>query len=89
MCQDLVPLAEGIGQALVAEVLMLTPAIRNMIRDEKTHQIYSMIQTGTEHGMQTMNQSLLKLAKDRKITREMALSRSSDTIEMENLLRGK
>jgi len=89
MCQDLVPLAEGIGQALVAEVLMLTPAIRNMIRDEKTHQIYSMMQTGTEHGMQTMNQSLLKLAKDRKITREMALSRSSDTIEMENLLRGK
>jgi len=89
MCQQLLPLADGTGQALCAEVLMLTPAIRNLIREEKVHQVYSLMQTGTEHGMQTMNQSMFRLVKDRKVLREEAFARTTDSMELENLLRGK
>ena len=89
MCQQLIPLADGGGQAMCAEILMLTPAIRNMIREEKVHQVYSLMQTGTELGMQTMNQALHKLVRDRKISRDDAFSRSTDLNELENLLRGR
>jgi twitching motility protein PilT len=89
MCQQLLQTADGLNQMLAAEVLILTPAIRAMIREEKVHQIYSMMQTGSEMSMQTMNQALLKLVKERKITREEALARSSEQLELENLLRGK
>lgn len=89
LCQQLLPLADGTGQALCAEVLMLTPAIRNLIREEKVHQVYSLMQTGTEHGMQTMNQAMFKLVKDRKVMREEAFARTTDSMELENLLRGK
>ncbi len=89
LCQQLVPLSESVGQALCAEVLLLTPALRNMIREEKIHQIYSLMQTGTEMGMQTMNQALHKLVKERKISREEAFNRSTDLGELEGLLRGR
>ncbi len=89
LCQQLIPLVDGNGQALCAEVLMLTPAIRNLIREEKVHQVYSLMQTGTEHGMQTMNQALHRLIRDRKIAREEAFARCPDPLELENLLRGK
>ena len=88
MCQQLVPMAEGGGLALAGEILMLTPAIRNLIREEKSHQIYSMMQTGQEQGMQTMNQALHRLLKERKITRDEAFARSSDQLELEKLIRG-
>ncbi len=88
LCQQLVPLADGQGQILAAEVLLLTPAIRNLIREEKAHQVYSLMQTGTDLGMQTMNQALHKLFKSRKITRDEAFGRSTDTVELEKLVRG-
>jgi twitching motility protein PilT len=89
ICQQLLQTADGMNQMLAAEVLVLTPAIRAMIREEKVHQIYSMMQTGSEMYMQTMNQALHKLVKERKVTREEAMARSSDPLELENLLRGK
>ncbi len=89
VCQQLLPRADEPGQALAAEVLLLTPAIRNLIREEKIHQIYSLMQTGTEMGMQTMNMALAALVKGRKVMRDEAFSRTSDVMELENMLRGK
>jgi len=89
MCQQLLTTADGMNQMLAAEVLVLTPAIRAMIREEKVHQIYSMMQTGSEMHMQTMNQALQKLVKERKVTREEAMARSAEPLELENLLRGR
>ena len=88
ICQQLVPAADNLTQALVAEVLLLTPAIRNLIREEKVHMIYSMMQTGQGSGMCTMNQSLLAAIKERKITREVAYNFSADVAELEKLVRG-
>ncbi len=88
LCQQLAPLADGSGQVLVAEVLLLTSAIRNLIREEKAHQIYSHMQTATDMGMQTMNQALHKLFKARKITRDEAFARTADPAELEKLVRG-
>ena len=59
--QQLVPTADGKGRAVAAEVLVATPAIRNLIREGKIHQIYSLMQTGAKHGMVTMDQSLASL----------------------------
>ena len=59
-----------------AEVLMPTPAVRNLIRESKSHQIYSVLQTGGAHGMQTMDASLAQLVRAGKITRQMAESRA-------------
>jgi twitching motility protein PilT len=89
LCQQLVPRVDQPGLALCCEVLLLTPAIRNLIREEKIHQIYSLMQTGTEMGMQTMNQSLAGLVKGRKVMRDEAFARSPDVLELENLLRGR
>jgi twitching motility protein PilT len=73
-CQQLLPLAQGKGRCLAAEVMIPNDAIRANIRDDKIHQIYSSIQTGGKLGMRTMNQSLYELYKSGKITYEMALS---------------
>ena len=59
--QTLVPTARGNGRVLASEILIATPAIRALIRDDKAHQIYSHIQTGAQHGMRTMSQSLAEL----------------------------
>jgi len=88
ICQQLLPRASGRGQVLAAEILVATGAIRSLIRDDKIHQIYSVIQTGGRLGMRTMNQSLAELVKARKITEEEALSRSTDYEEMRRLLYG-
>ena len=56
--QQLLPTADGAGRCVAAEVLVPTPGVRNLIREGKTHQIYSMIQTGADHGMQTMDAAL-------------------------------
>lgn len=61
--QALVPTARGEGRALAAEIMIATPAVRALIRDDKAHQIYSHIQTGAQHGMQTMSQSLANLVR--------------------------
>ena len=60
-CQQLIPIASSRGRALCAEIMMPTSAIRSLIREDKCHQIQSHIQTGSKHGMRTMNQSLFML----------------------------
>jgi twitching motility protein PilT len=84
--QTLIPTADGIGRCVAAEVLVPTPGVRNLIREHKTHQIYSLIQTGGSHGMQTMDMSLASLVRRGRITMEMAESRSSNPSELKRLL---
>ncbi len=85
--QLLVPCAEGQGRALVMEVLVLNPAIRNLIREDKVHQIYSMMQSGQGlSGMQTMNQSLFALYSAGVISKEEARSRSNELKELDSMI---
>jgi twitching motility protein PilT len=84
--QQLLPTADGRGRTVACEVLVPTPAVRNLIREGKTHQIYSALQTGGAHGMQTMDASLAGLVRERKITRELAESRSSTPQELRRLM---
>jgi twitching motility protein PilT len=84
--QTLLPTADGAGRCVAAEVLVPTPGVRNLIREGKTHQIYSLIQTGGQHGMQTMDASLAGLVRDGKITMALAESRSSEPGEMRKLV---
>lgn len=73
--QQLVLNAEGTGRLAACEVMMCTPAIRNLIRSSKTHQIYSLMQTGATYGMQTMDQGMAKLVKEGRITEAVAFDR--------------
>jgi twitching motility protein PilT len=84
--QTLVKTADGKGRTVAAEVLVPTPGVRNLIREGKTHQIYSLIQTGAAHGMQTMDASLAGLVRAGRITLEVAESRSSNVEEMRRLV---
>jgi twitching motility protein PilT len=85
--QILIPRASGTGRVLALEVMIPNPAIRNLIREEKVHQIYSQMQVGqAKFGMQTMNQSLLATYLRREITLDDAVGRSSDPDEFRNLL---
>jgi twitching motility protein PilT len=87
MCQALLPKASGSGRAMALEILVPNPAIRNLIREDKVHQIYSMMQTGQDkYGMQTFNQALASLYHKRQITLEVALQRSSNTDELKELI---
>ena len=79
LCQTLVPKANGQGRVCALEIMVPTPAIRNLIRDDKLHQVYSAMQAGQEKiGMQTMNQSLATLCMRRLITLSQALGHSSN-----------
>jgi twitching motility protein PilT len=84
--QQLIPRPTGEGRVLGLEIMMPTPAIRSLIREEKIHQIYSMISIGGGQGMQTMNQSLYKLYYDRKISYEQAMQRSSMPDDLTRLM---
>ncbi len=87
VCQSLLPRADRPGRVVATEILVPTSAIRNLIREDKVHQIYSSMQTGQEKaGMQTFNQSLATLALGRQITREMAISASSHRDELLEML---
>ena len=87
VCQALLPKADGKGRVVSLEVLVPTPAIRNLIRDDKVHQIYSSMQTGQEKlGMQTMNQSLATLYQKRLVTLEAAMNASSLKDELEQMI---
>ena len=77
LSQQLIPTPDGRGRVMSLEIMVTTPAIRNLIREEKIHQIYSAMQAGQKFGMQTMNQSLVELVQKRKISREEALNRST------------
>jgi len=80
--QTLIPRAKGKGRVAAAEIMVCTPAIRAVIRDEKIHQIYSLMQAGKKHGMQTMNDALQLLYMKGDVTLEEALKRSGDPNEL-------
>jgi twitching motility protein PilT len=87
MCQALLPKGDGSGRAMALEILVPNSAIRNLIREDKVHQIYSMMQTGQDkYGMQTFNQSLATLYHRRLISLETAMQRSSNTDELRDLI---
>jgi twitching motility protein PilT len=85
MTQQLLPRADGSGRVCACEVLIPTPAIRNLVREGKTHQIYSVLQTGGQHGMQTMDAALADLVRAGTITRAIAETRSSSPGELRRL----
>jgi twitching motility protein PilT len=87
VCQALLPRHDGQGRVVALEIMVPTPAIRNLIRDDKVHQIYSTMQTGQEKlGMQTMNQSLATLYQRRLINLETAVGASSLKDELEQMI---
>jgi twitching motility protein PilT len=79
--QTLLPRARGRGRCMAAEILVITPAMRALIRDDKVHQIYSMMQSGKKFGMQTLNDALYQLYQSREVTEEECLRVSSDPNE--------
>ena len=80
--QTLLPRAKRRGRVAAVEIMICTPAIRSVIRDDKIHQIYSLMQAGKKHGMQTMNDSLASLYMRGEVTLEESLKRSSDPTEL-------
>jgi twitching motility protein PilT len=80
--QTLLPRAKGKGRVAACEIMICTPAIRAVIRDEKIHQIYSLMQAGKKHGMQTMNDALQMLYMRGEVALEEALKRSGDPAEL-------
>jgi twitching motility protein PilT len=87
VCQALLPRADGKGRVVSLEILVPTSGIRNLIRDDKVHQIYGQMQTGQEKlGMQTANQSLASLYQKRLITLDTAMSASSNKDELQDMI---
>jgi twitching motility protein PilT len=87
MCQTLLPRASGPGRVLAIEVMVPNPAIRNLIREDKVHQLYSAMQVGqSKFGMQTMNQCLAELVHRRLVSMELASGRSPDVDELKTLV---
>jgi twitching motility protein PilT len=84
--QSLLPHSSGAGRVLASEVLMVTPAVRALIRERKVEQLYLAMQTGAKFGMQTLNQSLLDLYNKRLISYETALGNSTDAEALEKML---
>ncbi len=78
LTQQLLPKARGRGRVMAMEIMVCTPAVRSCIREDKVHQIYSTMQAGKKHGMQTLNDSLQQLYMSREITKDEALKHSSD-----------
>jgi twitching motility protein PilT len=83
--QQLLKRADGSGRVIACEVMMATPAIRNLIREGKTHQMYSSIQSGAQHGMVAMDQSLANLVLARKVTYDAALERCTNVADFNRL----
>jgi len=87
LCQALLPKANGKGRVMAMEILVPNAAIRNLIREDKVHQIYSMMQTGqAKYGMQTFNQSLATLYFKKVISLQTALGRSSNPDELQEMI---
>jgi len=89
LCQQLVPKVDGAGRVCAQEIMIATPAIRNLIREAKAHQITSMIQTSGNIGMQTMDMCLRDLYMAGRITRDMALARAMNRTDLENMIMQK
>ena len=87
MCQSLVPKIDGKGRAMIMEVLVPNAAVRNLVREDKIHQIYSSMQSGQEKfGMQTFNQSLATAYFQKQISMETAVARSSNVDELQEMI---
>lgn len=86
ICQTLLPSIDGKGRVCAQEILVATPAVRNLIREGKPHQIESVVQSGGQFGMQTLNQALVELVRSRKVAAEVAMAASSDPNELRTLL---
>jgi twitching motility protein PilT len=86
--QQLLQTWDGRGRTVAAEVMVATPAIRNLIREAKVHQIYSSMQAGAQHGMQTMDHALARLVQQNVISPELAMQRCHDPQELSRLLAG-
>ncbi len=86
--QQLIPTSDGQGRAVACEVLVTTPAVRNLIREGKVHQIYSSMQAGGRYGMQTMDMSLAQHVKAGRITQQLAFERCHDPEELQRLMGG-
>jgi twitching motility protein PilT len=86
MTQQLLPTADGSGRVVACEVLVPNPAVRNLIREGKTHQIYSVLQTSSADGMQTMDAALSTLVREGKISQSLAEARSSTPEELRRLM---
>jgi len=87
VCQALLPRANGQGRVLAMEILLPNAAIRNLIREDKVHQIYSAMQVGQQrYGMQTFNQSLAALVSKKQLSQDLAISMSSKPDELEEML---
>jgi twitching motility protein PilT len=84
--QQLLPTADNKGRVVAAEVLVATSAVRNLIREGKTHQIYTSMQAGGKHGMQVMDQAVADLVKKGKITYEMGVERAHHVEEFNRLV---
>ena len=85
MSQTLLPKIGG-GRVLALEMMICTPAIRALIRDQKVHQIYSLIQAGTKYGMKTMNQSLMELCLSGQVAMNDVIQCSSKPDELKEML---
>ena len=86
--QQLLPTRDGQGRAISCEVMVATPAVRNLIREGKTHQIYSVLQAGGRYGMVTMDMSLVQLVRSGRITLDVALERCSNEEDLRRLMNG-
>jgi len=87
LCQSLLPRKDGKGRVMAMEILIPNAAIRNLVREDKVHQIYSAMQTGQErYGMQTFNQSLQTLYQQKLIDLDTALARSSNKDELQDMI---
>ncbi|MBP5737649.1 MAG: Flp pilus assembly complex ATPase component TadA, partial [Abditibacteriota bacterium] len=86
ICQQLLRRAGLPGRVCCMEIMIATPAIRNLVREAKSHQLKSMIQTGGSFGMQTMDQHLAELYTKGVITFEDALARAMDPEELKNMI---
>jgi twitching motility protein PilT len=84
--QQLLPVPDGSGRVVAAEVLVATPAVRNLIREAKGYQIPTQMQAGAQHGMITMDKSLAQLVRSGRITLEKAVERAADPEDLRNLL---
>src|SRR3974390_1790550 len=87
MCQSLLPRIDGKGRAMIMEILVPNAAVRNLIREDKIHQIYSAMQSGQEKfGMQTFNQALATCYFQKQISLEVAMARSSNVDELQEMI---
>ncbi len=84
--QQLIPTVNGKGRVLAVEYMTDTPSVRNLIREEKEHQLYATMQTAQLQGMQTMDQALLKLCREQKISKESVVEYCVDEKEVRRLL---